>query len=350
LNLVREALSIAERLGDPETLGDVLLSYRFAGTTPGNADAGHPTANRLITLGRRTGHTPFVLHGLVQRAWTFREEGNLASADRAMSAARSFLGEEPAPVYTAMFTTYRSSQLLLAGDLAGAEEAANEVLSLATSGFDPTLWYGPALMAIRGQQARLGELIPLIKPGTGHPGIGGSYRAVLAAADAFAGRLDDARSILTSFASNNFRDVRRNLLWLAAMTALAETADILGHRAAAAAIADQLHPFAGRIAAISASVVSTIDLVLAQMALVTGDHRLARQHAEQAVAASRERKTPLFLGRELLRLAAARLHVGESPDATHDLLHEALAIADRTGATLIRHEAHRLGLLDANTP
>lgn len=350
LKLVREALGIAERVGDPETLGHVVLSYRFAGNTPDTVDAGHPTANRLITLGRRTGHTPFVLHGLVQRAWTFREEGDLASADQAMSAARSYLGEEPAPIYAAMFTTYRSSQLLLAGDLAGAEAAVDEVLSLATSGFDLTLWYGPALMAIRGLQARLGELVPLIEPGTSHPAFGGSYRAVLAAAHAFAGDHDDARSILTSFASNDFRDVRRNQLWLTDMTALAETADVLGHQAAAAAIADQLHPFAGRIAATWATVVSTIDLVLAQMALVTGDPQLARQHAEQAVSASRERKTPLFLGRELLRLAAARQLLGESPNATHDLLHEALAIADRTGATLIRHEAHRLGLLDAKTP
>ena len=104
LELLREAVNIAERLGDPETLGHVLLAYRLAGKTPGNADAGHPTANRLITLGRQTGHTPFVLHGLVQRAWTFREEGDLASADRAMTAARSFLGDEPAPVYAALFT------------------------------------------------------------------------------------------------------------------------------------------------------------------------------------------------------------------------------------------------------
>jgi hypothetical protein len=174
---VREALTIAERLGDPETLGHVLLSYRLAGKTPGNDDAGHPTADRLITLGRRTGHAPFVLHGLIQRAWTFREEGDLTSADRAMSAARSLVGGEPAPIYAAMFTLYRSSQLLLAGDLAGAEEAANEVLGLATPGFFATLWYGPALMAIRGLQARLGELIPVIEAGTDHPAFGGSFRA-----------------------------------------------------------------------------------------------------------------------------------------------------------------------------
>ena len=347
LEVLREALTIAEELGDPDTLGHVLLSYRLAGKTPGNADAGHPTANRLITLGRRTGHTPFVLHGFVQRAWTYREEGDLASADRAMSAARSFLGGEPAPIYVALFMLYRSSQLLLAGDLAGAEETANEVLDLESSGFDTSLWYGPALIVIRGQQARLGELIPLIEPGTGHPAFGASYQTVLAAAHAFAGQLDEARSILTAFLSNGFREVRRNQLWLTDMTSLAETADILGHQTAAAAIAAQLHPFTGRIAALPSTVVSTVDLVLAQMALVTGDHHRARQLAEQAVTASRERKTPLFLGRELLRLAVARQHLGESRDATKDLVHEALAIADRTGAALIQHEARRLGLLDA---
>jgi hypothetical protein len=190
----------------------------------------------------------------------------------------------------------------------------------------------------------------VIEAGTDHPAFGGSFRAVLAAAYAFAGQLDDAESILTAFSSDNYRDVRRNQMWLTDMTALAEAADILGHSAAAAAIADQLHPFAGRIAALSATVVSPVDLVLAQMAVVTGDHQCARQHAEQAVAASRERKTPIFLGRELLRLAAARQRLGEPENATHDLVHQALAIADRTGATLIQHEARRLGLLDASTP
>jgi hypothetical protein len=77
------------------------------------------------------------------------------------------------------------------------------------------------------------------------------------------------------------------------MTALAEATDVLGDRAAAASIAEQLQPFTGRIAALSATVVSTVDFVLAQMALVTGDHQRAGQHAEQAVGASRKRRTPI---------------------------------------------------------
>jgi len=81
-----------------------------------------------------------------------------------------------------------------------------------------------------------------------------------------------------------------------------------------------------------------------------GRLRRARQLAEQAVTASRVRKTPLFLGRELLRLAVARRHLGEPQDVTKDLVAEALAIADRTGAALIQHEARRLELVDASYP
>jgi hypothetical protein len=43
LELVREALNIAEQLGDPETLGEVLLAYRLGGKTPDNTAAGQPT-------------------------------------------------------------------------------------------------------------------------------------------------------------------------------------------------------------------------------------------------------------------------------------------------------------------
>jgi hypothetical protein len=202
-------------------------------------------------------------------------------------------------------------------------------------------------MVIRGHQGRLGELIPLLDAASDHPGLGRSYQAVLAAAYAFAGQLDEARSILTRFSSNGFREVLRNQLWLTDMTSLAEAADILGHRAAAVAIAEQLNPFTGRIAALFSTVVTTVDLVLAQLALVTGDDERARRHAERAVAASHERNTPIFLGRELLRLAAARQHLGEPPDEIDDLVTQALAIADRTGAGLIELEARRLGLVDA---
>ena len=123
---------------------------------------------------------------------------------------------------------YRSSKALLAGDLTAAEEAATEVLLLADRAFDPTIWYGPALVAIRAFQDRMPELIPLIEAGIDHPALGTSYRTALSMAYALDGRIDDAARILGQVAVDDFGGVRRNLLWMTAMVTLAETAEILG--------------------------------------------------------------------------------------------------------------------------
>jgi hypothetical protein len=327
------------------TLGEVLLAYRLSGDVPGNVAAGHPLADRLIELGRQTGHAPFALQGLAHRGWTYRREGALPAGDDAMATASAMLADHPAPIYAALFTLYRSSQALMAGDLATAEERANEVLSLADSGFDPTMWYGPALMAVRAVQGRMLELIPLIEAGVDQPALGTSYRAVLSAAYAHAGRIDDAARILGQLAADDFEGVPRNTLWLTAMVTLADTAEIVGDATAGRAIAAQLTPYSGGIAAIQAAVVAPVDFALAQSALAAGDHEAAAEAATRAVAASRRRGTTLFLARELVRLAAARRALGASTAETVALVEEALGIADRTGAGLIVQEVERFGLL-----
>ena len=148
LALVHEAQAIAEELGDPMTLGEVLLAYRLSGDVPGNIDGGHPLADRLIELGQQTGHEPFASMGHMHRAWTCRREGALPAADDAMAIASAMLGDHLLDLLT-LVMLYRSSKALLAGDLTAAEEAATEVLLLADRAFDPTIWYGPALVAIK---------------------------------------------------------------------------------------------------------------------------------------------------------------------------------------------------------
>ena len=242
----------------------MLLSYRFSGNQPGSLDVGHPTADRLISLGEETGHVPFMLLGLVHRAWTLRAEGNLPEADRAMQTASALLDDQPAPIYAALFMLYRSSRLFMAGDLGGAEDAANEVLALGGQGFDATFWYAPAVMLIRAHQGRLAELVPLIEAGVDQPGLGPAYQAGLAAAYALEGRHDDALPLLEAFVADDLRAVPRNMLWFDIVICLAETAAILSHTGAARALRAQLRPYSGRIADVAATVVSTVDLALAR--------------------------------------------------------------------------------------
>jgi hypothetical protein len=87
-----------------------------------------------------------------------------------------------------------------------------------------------------------------------------------------------------------------------------------------------------------------IDLALAQAALATGQLDAAATFATQAAEASRRRRTPIFLGRELIRVAAARQACGADDGAVNALVAEALYIADRTGAALICREAEHYGL------
>jgi len=350
LALVHEARAIAEDLGDPMTLGEVLLAYRLSGDVPGTIDGGHPLADRLIELGQQTGHMPFASMGLMHRAWTCRREGALPAADDAMATASAMLGDHPAPIYRTLVLLYRSSKALMAGDLVAAEDAANEVVLLADRGFDPTRWYGPALMAIRAVQGRMPELIPLIEAGIDQPALGTSYRAVLSAAYAHDGRIGDAARILGQLAADDFGGVPRNTLWMTAMVTLAETAEVVGDASAGRAIAVHLTPYSGGIAAIQAAVVAPVDLALAQAAIAAGDHEAAAEAATRAVAASRRRGTTLFLARELVRLAAARRALGAPGAETAGLVEEALGIADRTGAALIRREVERFALLSPVRP
>jgi hypothetical protein len=66
--------------------------------------------------------------------------------------------------------------------------------------------------------------------------------------------------------------------------------------------------------------------------------------AARAVEASRRRGTPIFLARELILLAAARVRAGDARREIAPLVKEALDIATATGAHLVDQEVERYGL------
>jgi hypothetical protein len=343
--LAHEALAIARRIDDPVTLGHVLLSFRVAADTPGNPQARHPTADELLAVGQKTGQPTFKMLGLYHRAFSFRGEGNLKAANDAVDDAVALRGERALPpTYMAAVMMFQATREALIGNLERAEAIANDVWALESDGFAPMNWYGPAVMMIRYVQGRLPELLPLIEPAVEQPGIGEIYRAALSAAYAHAGRLDEATAILRRFADAGFSGVARNFSWLASLLAFAETAEITGDAEAAGQLIDLLGPFTGLIADLPQTVIGSVDLAIAQCALTLGAVSLADEAATRAVDASRQRGTPIFLARELVRLAAARQRAGEPADVVVPLVAEARALAAKTGAALVERELERYGL------
>ena len=339
--LAHEARDLARRLGDPITLGHVLLSYRIAARTPDNLDARHPTADELIDIGRTTGEMVFTALGLATRAWSAREAGDVAASDHAIDLATASSGPHLPPTFTVAVTLFRSAATALRGDLAAAERSAESVLGMTTDGFDATNWYGPALVMLRHAQGRLPELIPLLEGVEPESTVGSVYQSALAVAYAQADRAGEATALVDELTTDDLGAVSWNFTWLASLVALSEAAERTGNEAAAGVLAAALEPYRGRLADLPQAVIAPVDLALAQLALTRGDRAEAAVAASRAVEASRQRGTVVFLARELVRLAAA----GGGDHDVAQLVAEALDIADRTGAHLVRQEAEFYGLV-----
>ncbi len=171
---------------------------------------------------------------------------------------------------------------------------------------------------------------------------------ILAHALARAGRLDDAAAVVHALSVHNDDDTPSSGQLFEANELLADAVELLGDRAVAAVLRERIAPFAGRIANTSACVTRPFDQALAQLALVLDDLDGAADAATRAIAASRARNTPIFLGRELVLLATARRRAGAPEHEILPLVEEAQQIADATGAHLIHQEIARYGLSPAS--
>jgi hypothetical protein len=345
-DLVEEAHEIGLELGDPVTIGHVLCSRRLTGHEPGSLGSVLDDAANLVEIGHRTGDRSFTIVGLQTRAAAYREAGDLAEADRAMAQYEALLGASELPHIQMFLALFRSSREALAGDLGAAEHAARDILALAKrGGFVPSNWYGSALWAIRHNQNRLARFAPFQRrAAVEEPGLRAYFSAMLSLCQLQADRPADATQELRRLAANDFEGVPQNFLWIVTMAMLCETAEMTGEDSIGRSLFHALQPYAGRLAANLVIVFESIDLALAQAALAAGDLEAAETYATSAVAASRERNTPIFLGRELVRVAAARRLRGAPDEAIAPAVAEALGIAERTGSALIRREAAHYGL------
>ena len=126
------------------------------------------------------------------------------------------------------------------------------------------------------------------------------------------------------------------------MTYWAEVAFAVGDAHAAKELVAELDPRAGQLSGDMCS----IDHARALLALALDDPTRAERLATGAIAASRHRRTPLYLARELLVLALVRSRIGG--DGIDELVAEALEIGERHNARLIRNDAERYGLVPAS--
>jgi DNA-binding NarL/FixJ family response regulator len=330
--MIRAAVSAARRLDDPVTLGRALLSYRFCGG-PLEMAPRMACGAELIEIGDRTGLEVFACVGRQQLFWCHRELGDLEEMDRWYRAAAEHvrgpdldqLSQAPAVA-------------LMDGDLERAERLTDELIdawdaSAADAYTDPLRF---AIEDVRGRTPDLDEMERQRASGTAFEDI---MEALLGRAWARRGHPSKAQELLDRTRHRGWAPMYAARGGAIAVSCWAETAAIVEDRAAAEDLAGVLEPLAGRLVDCGAFVWDTVDRLRALLRLASGDPAEAAEIAAVAVAASRRRGTPIFLGRELIVLASAQRRLGVDDSEVGELVDEARAIARQTGARIITQDA-----------
>jgi hypothetical protein len=296
----------------------------------------------LENLGRRTGRLAFKLAGTGTLAATHLERGQLVAWADTWQRFADALGDRELGFFQLQSLNHRANRAFLAGDLARSEELAELTVPWSRGIGAARIYAESTIVVTRRLQARDEELVPRFERAATRS-TDGWYRCSLAAFRARCGRLDEARATIGELRDEGF-PIRRIYPWSVAVSDLSEAAEVVGEPDVARHVLASAQAYTGRIAVSGPCPNRPFDQVLAQASLAVGDSAAAVDFASRAVAASRHRQTPLFLVRELIFLAEARRREGDPRSTIRPLVGEALTIADRLGAHIVRAEIDRYGL------
>jgi hypothetical protein len=234
------------------------------------------------------------------------------------------------------------------GLLEGHLEGTERVLEAARQRSDPAqLWesrfsYGLAIVALRREQDRLGEVVEdAHQLAADHVG----YRmlpALAAYVDAAVGRTNEARRQMDELAVDGFAFLPRDHGWLFGMTYLAETALLLGDARRAAEIERLLAPYADRMGFASGEISSgPVDRVRGRLAAFAGRHGEALVLLENAEGDAARKGARLWAVRSSVdraRVLVERDGPGDRAVAG-DLIEAALVACRSLGLPAIEREA-----------
>ena len=361
-----EALEMARRLDDPDSLALALVRRQFTGNFgPEHTRSRLAEGNELHDLAKARGDRELELRAHIYRLTGRLALGEVREVDAELAAVERLATELRQPQWLWNVPMLRAMRALIDGRFDDAEALAEEGLTAGrrageqvSAQFYATqiallrrLRRSPAddteLTRLTRRLAELAEQYPAIP----------AWRCSLAATHAELGHERDARSAFEPLAANGFGDLPLDQQWMISLTLLAETACALGDTARGARLYELLVPYDGLniVAGRAAASYGPVARVLALLAGLCGRNDAAEGHFADALALSERMGDRPFAARTRFELATLLLECGDR-DRALTLLTEALEAAQELGmvglvqlALAARLEAQGLASLDVST-
>jgi predicted ATPase len=335
--LVEEAVTIARRTDEPSTLAYALGAQDAALWGELGVEERLSIAGEVVELADRAGDREQALEGHARRAVALIELGDLAAARKEMGVHSRLARELRHPFGLWRDVVWGGMQAALAGRFAEALARAEEALERGRRVRAPEVencYFGQAFNATISL-GRPGELastieemieryptVPLMPLGRAR------LRAELC-------HREEAALDYEPVAAAGFDKIERNMMWLAALTVLADLCAFLCDAPRAAELEQLLRPHAGRIVVSGEAwtCYGAADRSLGLLAATRGHWDEADTHFRHALELNTRLGSPPWLAQTQFGYAQMLLRRGGAGDTelAQDLLAKALSTAEKLG-------------------
>jgi len=356
LELARQAVATARRLGDPGTLAHTIAVLWFVawGLVPSAERA--VLAAELEELTTAVGDRTLCFVAGIAQCISGSQMGNGERAERGLASSRRLAEELGQPTLRWWAAWVRGHRLTAAGRLDEATSHVEELRRLGEAAGQPDVFVvtQAVLLVIRILQGRAGEMVslseqvleryPATRVAAGFPAPGHIFLATLAWGKAESGRREEAKEILVGIRGDGFATIPRHYLRIPILTFLSRACAPVEAVDLAAELHELLLPHRDEMAMAQGGWIGPVTHDLGLLATVLGRYDEAEQHFADAERFQERAATPASLVHTRLawgRMLARRGRPGDASRA-RALLEAAKAGARRVNIPEIGNQIDRL--------